>query len=76
MGVAEEHHHRLALEVGDGAHLAVMVGQREVLAEVRRAGDVDIAERGLLLPAGSHGQRKRGQQGKAAEGGEQAGGGA
>jgi hypothetical protein len=49
LGVAEEHHRHLALEVAQGARLAVLVGQGE-LARIARAGQIDAVER--LIAAG------------------------
>jgi hypothetical protein len=48
LGIAEEHHHHLALEVGQGARLAGVVGQREALGVIE-AGDVGVLEAGGLL---------------------------
>ena len=68
MRIAEEHHYRLALEIANGAHLAVVVGKDEVLAELAAAGDIDVLEGSLLLAACRQQQRAQGQQAKPAEG--------
>jgi hypothetical protein len=52
--VAEEDHHRLAAEIGHGARLASVVGQREVPRVIRLA-DVGVAE---LRPAVAAGQQQ------------------
>ncbi|KDP88671.1 hypothetical protein CF70_029185 [Cupriavidus sp. SK-3] len=70
MRIAEEHHHRLALEVRDRAHLAVVIGEDEVLAEFTATGDIDVLERRTLLAACSKQQRAQRQQAQPAEGGE------
>src|SRR5204863_10165993 len=43
-GVAEEHHHRLAAEIGKSARLAGVVGEREILAVIGPR-DIGILER-------------------------------
>jgi hypothetical protein len=58
--VAEEHHDRAALEVGERAHLAGGVGQREVGAELRIAGDVEILEFRRVVATGE--QRRGGER--------------
>jgi hypothetical protein len=63
LGVAEEHHHHLALEVGQGARLAGVVGQGEVLGVVQ-PGDIGIVELQFRLgrPAGRQQRRAASQQ--------------
>src|SRR5712692_1244452 len=44
-GVAEEHHHHLAAEIGKSARLAGVIGERKILAVVG-ARDIRVLERG------------------------------
>jgi hypothetical protein len=57
LGEAEEHHHHLALEIGQRARLAVEVGQLSSLRVVG-AGDVDGLELRLAARLAGSGHRR------------------